>query len=351
MKKWLLLVISLIAVFSLAACGNNDNNTSNDNSNNENAANAENNADGEYEETKIRLAYNLPQDHHISQGVENFAKEITERTDGNVEVDVYPAGQLLDDKDMNDSMLAGSVEMGVNSSTIWSSTVPAMGIFDVPYTFNDYNAVGEALNGEFGDILRDEMEDKGAKVIMFADYGYVQFANNKHPLEKPEDFKGLKIRSIGDLPSELIKAYGASPVFMGGGEVYMALQRKTVDGATSGTTAMSQRKYDEVADYLTINNYAFLEFIVAMNKDFWDNLEPKTQDLINEVAAETEEWIREKAEEEDKIYTEDLEEKGMEVYIVPDDELDVWKEKAEPVKDIFIDNAGEVGEKLLELEK
>ena len=95
--------------------------------------------------------------------------------------------------------------MGVNSSTLWASTVPAMGIFDVPYVFNDYSAVGEAVNGEFGDKLRDAMEEKGAKVLMFADYGYVQFANNKRPLKSPADFKGLKIRSIGDLPSELFK--------------------------------------------------------------------------------------------------------------------------------------------------
>ena len=190
---------------------------------------------------------------------------------------VYPAGQLLSDKDMNQSILTGGVEMGVNSSTLWASTVPAMGIFDVPYVFNDYSAVGEAVNGEFGDKLRDAMEEKGAKVLMFADYGFVQFANNKRALKSPSDFEGLKIRSIGDIPSELIQAYGASPVFMGGGEVYMALQRDTVDGATSGTTAMLQRKYDEVTKYLTVNNYAYLEFLLAVNKDFWDKLPEKTQ--------------------------------------------------------------------------
>ena len=239
--------------------------------------------------------------------------------------------------------------MGVNSSTLWSSTVPSMGIFDVPYVFNDYSAVGEAVDGEFGEKLRGAMEEKGAKVLMFADYGFVQFANNKRELKSPDDFKGLKIRSIGDLPSELIKAYGASPVFMGGGEVYMALQRDTVDGATSGTTAMLQRKYDEVTKYLTINNYAYLEFLLAVNKDYWDGLPEKTQQLLTETAAETETWIREQAEQEDKDSADQLAEKGMEVYTVPEDELQEWKDKAAPVRDVFIDNAGELGEELLEL--
>ncbi len=233
----------------------------------------------EYEPATIRLAYNLPADHHISQGVEEFVKKIEENSDGQIDMQVFANGQLLTDKDMNQSLLTGGVEMGMNSSTIWASTVPAMGIFDVPYAFETYEEAGEALNGELGNVLRSEMEDVGVKVLMFADYGFGQFANNKHPLESPEDFKGLKIRSVGALPSEFIQAYGASPVFMGGGEVYMGLQRKTVDGATSGTTAMVQRNYDEVTDYLTVNNYVYFEFILGVNKDFWDELPEKNTKL------------------------------------------------------------------------
>jgi tripartite ATP-independent transporter DctP family solute receptor len=302
-----------------------------------------------YEKTTIRLAYNLPQDHHIAKGIEQFAKDVTEKSDGAVNVQVYPAGQLLSDKDMNQSILTGGVEMGVNSATLWASTVPAMGIFDVPYIFTNYEKAGEALNGEFGNKLRTAMEEKGAKVLLFADYGYAQFANNKRPLKSPADFKGLKIRSIGDIPSEMIKAYGASPVFMGGGEVYMALQRNTVDGATSGTTAMVQRKYDEVAKYLTINNYSYLEFILAVNADFWNQLPEKTQTLINEEAKETEDWIREQAKSEDELTAKQLEEKGMEVYVVPEEDLPEWKAAAKPAWDAFLKNSGDLGKELLEM--
>ncbi|MET3655720.1 MULTISPECIES: DctP family TRAP transporter solute-binding subunit [Sporosarcina] len=341
MKKWMsIMIYSIITVLLLSACSESGNEA--------NEVDAATKGDG-FEATTIRLAYNLPQDHHISIGIEKFAKDVTEKSDGKVDVQVYPAGQLLSDKDMNQSLLSGGVEMVVNSSTLWASTVPAMGIFDVPYVFNDYSAVGEAVNSEFGDKLRGAMEEKGAKVLMFADYGYVQFANNKRPLKSPADFKGLKIRSIGDLPSELIKAYGASPVFMGGGEVYMALQRDTVDGATSGTTAMLQRKYDEVTKYLTINNYAYLEFLLAVNKDYWDGLPEKTQALIEETAKETEVWIREQAEKEDSKSAKALEEKGMEVYVVPEEDLAEWKEAADPVREAFTKHTGDLGKELLEM--
>lgn len=339
MKNWMkAITLLIVSVFFLSACGSTA------------PASQETQASGDgYEEATIRLAYNLPQDHHISKGIEQFAKDVTEKSGGAVKVQVYPAGQLLTDKDMNQSILTGGVEMGVNSSTLWSSTVPAMGIFDVPYIFNNYAAAGEALNGEFGDKLRTAMEDKGAKVLMFADYGYAQFANNKRPLESPKDFEGLKIRSIGDIPSEMIKAYGASPVFMGGGEVYMALQRDTVDGATSGTTAMVQRKYDEVTKYLTINNYAYLEFILAVNKAYWDKLPEKTQTLLTETAKEQEQWIREQAQSEDETTAKQLEEKGMEVYVVPEEDLPEWKEAAKPAWDAFSENAGDLGNELLEM--
>ncbi|WP_019120305.1 DctP family TRAP transporter solute-binding subunit [Brevibacillus massiliensis] len=303
----------------------------------------------EYQEVTIRLAYNLPQDHHVSRGVEDFAKKVTEKSGGKVKIQVYPAGQLLSDKEMNQAILTGGVEMGVNSSTLWASVVPEMGIFDVPFAFPTYDLAGKALKGEIGEKLNQQMEAKGAKVLMYADYGYAQFANNVKPLKSPADFKGLKFRSIGEIPSAMLQAYGAAPVFMGAGEVYMALQRNTIDGATSGTTAMVQRKYDEVSKYLTIANYAYLEFLLAVNKKFWDGLPPKTQELLTATAKETEDWIRQQAEQEDKKTAEQLREKGMEVYVVPESDYPAWKEAAKPAVDEYLKNSGDTGKELIQL--
>lgn len=302
----------------------------------------------EYQATTIRLAYNLPQDHHISRGIESFAKKVTERSNGKVKVQVYPAGQLFSDKEMNQAVLAGGVEMGVNSSTLWASVIPAMGIFDVPFAFPNYSLAGKALSGEVGKKLSGEMEKKGAKVLLFADYGYAQFADNVKPLKMPTDFKGLKIRSIGEIPSEMIKAYGAAPVFMGAGEVYMALQRNTIDGATSGSTAMLQRKYNEVSKYLTICNYSYLEFLLAVNKNFWDKLPPKTQELLTSTAKETEDWIRAQAEKEDKLSADKLKEKGMQVYVVPESDIPAWKEAAKPAWAAYLKNSGDLGKQLVD---
>lgn len=330
-------VTVLIAIILImAGCGSNDNNSKKDNGD-------------EYDAVDIKLAINLPDDHYVSQGVDKFVENVNDKSDGNVNIEVYPNGELLSDKDMNDAILNGSVEMGVNSSTLWASTIPAIGVFDVPFTFEDYSETQELLDGEFGDTLRDEANEKGAEVLMFQDYGYVQIASNEKQVETLDDFEGMKIRSYGDLNGELLKAFGASPSFLGADEVYTGLQRDTIDGATSGTTAMLQRNYYEVADYLSISNYSSVEFLLMANKDFMDGLSEETQNLLTEESRDAEDWIREQAEKEDVNSTEELEDKGMEVYEVSDDEIEKWKDVASPVRDVYIDDAGEVGEKLLNL--
>src|SRR5699024_6858694 len=203
-RKGLLFSVLLFALLLLlAACGGSTTEPAETDTNEADTTDTEEATEdsGDYEETTIRLAYNLPQDHHVADGVEQFAENVTEKSGGNVDDQDYPAGQLLSDTEMNQSVLTGEVEIGGNSSTLCASTAQAMGVCDVRYAFTDYAAGGEALSGEGGDKLRDAMDEKGAKVLMFADYGFVQFANNKHPLESPEDFEGLKIRSIGDIPS------------------------------------------------------------------------------------------------------------------------------------------------------
>lgn len=219
----------------------------------------------EPEKVTMKLAHGLPVNHHLARGMESFAKKVAEKSQGKIQIDIYPAGQLHNDKSMNEAIMTGGIDLGLNSTAMWASVIPAMEIFDVPFLFPSYDRIKKALDSGVGEKLSKEMEKKGAKALIWADYGFVQFANNKRPIKKPADFKGLKLRGYGELPSETIKALGAAPVTMSSSEVYMAIQRGTIDGQTSGTTAMFDRKMFEVTKYLTITNHAFPEFMVAIN--------------------------------------------------------------------------------------
>jgi tripartite ATP-independent transporter DctP family solute receptor len=297
----------------------------------------------------IKLAHNLPVTHHLARGMEDFAKKVSEKSQGKIQVNIFPSGQLYNDKSMNDAIMAGGIELGLNSSAMWSSVVPAMEVFDVPFLFPSYDRVKKALESGVGDKLSQELEKKGAKVLLWADYGFVQFANNKKPVTQPADFKGLKLRGYGELPSETIKALGGSPVTMGSGEVYMALQRGTIDGQTSGTTAMYDRKMYEVSKYLTVTNHAFPEFLVAVNLKFWNSLSADQKKIVQDAANEVRDSIRAQTKAEDEKTLKALQEKGMEVYIVPESEIGKWQAATEPVQALFVKRVGQVGQDLINI--
>lgn len=301
------------------------------------------------EKVTLKLAHNLPVTNHMARGMESFAKKVAEKSNGNITVQIFPSGQLFNDKSMNDALMRGGVEMGLNSTAMWASMIPAMEIFDVPFLFPDYEKIKKALDSGVGEKLNAEMEKKGAKVLFWVDYGFVQFANNKRPMTKPEDFKGLKIRSYGELPSETIKALGGAPATIGSAEVYMALQQGTIDGQTSGTTAMYDRKMYDVTKYLTVTNHAFPEFVAAINLKFWNSLSADQKKIIETASAEVRDAIRAETRNEDEKTLKLLQEKGMQAYIVPASEIGAWQKATEPVQDIYIKRAGALGQELVNI--
>ena len=296
----------------------------------------------------LKLAYHLPESHYLAQGMERFAARVNERSDGAIRIKTYPAGQLFTDKSMNDAILSGGLDMGLNSTAMWTTVVPALNVLDVPFVLHSYDAVARAMDGSLGRTLTNEMDKKGVHPLIWVDYGYVQFCNNVRPLKEPEDFRGLELRGYGQIPAETIKALGASPVTMSSAEVYMAMQRGTVDGQTSGTTAMYQRKIYEVGKYLTMTNHAYCEFVLAMSGAAWDRLTEKQKQLIEQAAVETRDEIRQQAKEEDLAAMEKLKEAGMEVYTIPPEDIPKWQAATMSVRENFIRQLGDLGRQLVD---
>lgn len=90
------------------------------------------------QKVELKLAYQLPSDHHLSKSIEKFAKEVNERSKGSIDVKVYPAGQLYNDQNMNDALMSGGLDIGMNSTARWSMVVPAMKVLDLPFVLTSY---------------------------------------------------------------------------------------------------------------------------------------------------------------------------------------------------------------------
>ena len=301
------------------------------------------------EKVTLKMATALPSSHPLVKAMDVLKDIANEKSKGSVTIQIYPAGQLYNDKNMNDAIISGGIDMGLNTVGRWATIVPAMDIFDVPFIFPSYEKVDKAIDSGLGEKLGNELMKKGVRPLIWADYGFVQYANNKKLVKTPADFDGLKIRGYSKYSAETIKAMGASSVTMGSSEVYMGIQRGTIDGQTSGTTAMRDRKMYEVHKYLTVTNHASPEFIVAINEKSYSKLNANQKKALDAAAIEVRDMIRANAKAEDLKALADLKAKGMEVYEVPENELQAWRDATKPVWDLFIKENGKFGQELIDI--
>ncbi len=301
------------------------------------------------EKVTLKMATALPSSHPLVKAMDVLKDKTAKNSNGSLTIQIYPAGQLYNDKNMNDAIISGGIDMGLNTVGRWASIVPAMDIFDVPFIFPSYEKVASAIDKGLGEKLGGELMKKGVRPLIWADYGFVQFANNKQLIKSPADFADLKIRGYSKYSAETIKSMGASSVTMGAGEVYMAIQRGTIDGQSSGTPAMRDRKMYEVHKYLTVTNHASPEFIVAINEKSYSKLNANQKKALDSAALEVRDMIRANAKNEDLKALADLKAKGMEVYEVPENELQAWRDATKPVWDIFVKENGKFGQELIDI--
>ena len=301
-------------------------------------------------ETILRMAGTMPIGHYMTRTEERFGELVLQKTGGRVKVEVYPANQLFSDKDMAKAIPAGSIEMGQVNLAMFAGLIPALGILEMPFFFKDrahLHRVEASLN--FMKILDQELAAKDLKMMFWMDYGMMSFIGKK-PLRKLEDFKGKRIRGYSELSTLLIQALGAGPVFLSVGEVYLALQRGTIDGTLTSTCSVYERKLYEVTKYLTyvtINEVPLVP-AVLINLKIWNKLAPDIQKAMLEVSKDNQEWgFKEALKETDECLAE-VKKGGMEIYYMPDTEKRRWIEATKPLLGKYLERAGKPGQALVD---
>ncbi len=297
----------------------------------------------------MKLTTALPAEHPLGKAMEDLKARAAQKSDGSIEILIYPGGQLHNDKTMNDALMKGSIDIAINTVWRWASVVPTMNIFDMPFLFEGYEKVDEAVDGSVGKILDDALRKKGVLALIWADYGFVQIANDRREIKKPSDLRGLKIRAYSRYFSETVQELGATSPTIHASEVHKTLQYRTIDGQTSGAHAMRDRRIYEVCGYLTVTNHASPEFVVVINENSYRKLSPEQRNALDAAAIEVRNEIRNRAKAEDIRAIGDLKAKSMEVYYIQKEEIAAWREATRPVWDTFIEENGETWKKLIEL--
>ncbi len=299
--------------------------------------------------TQWNLSNQLPPSHFISKGMDVFSDKVDEYSEGEMEVKVFHSAQLFKDTEVVEAVQEGLVQLALIPVNKWSGMVPAADVFEMPFIFKDLTSTQKFIDGGAGELLDKEFMKKGAKVVFWVDYGLVQYFNNVRPLVKPEDFDGLKIRTFSKGTADTVKALGGTPAVMSSSEMYMALQRGTVDGATTGMPAAVSRKIFEVQKYMTLANYTTAQFFVQANLEWWDSLSDEERDVLLKAGSDAAASIRASIAGSEKDAYQVIKDNGLEIYELNSEERQVFVEATEPVREAFKENTGKIGQELMEI--
>ncbi|HNS14631.1 MAG TPA: DctP family TRAP transporter solute-binding subunit [Syntrophorhabdaceae bacterium] len=297
---------------------------------------------------KIRYATQLPATHLLTKAEFRMAKMIEERTKGRVKVEVYPGGQLYKAMELLKAVMSGAAEMGTTPAAMFTGPVPLLDVVDIPFLFNSYDDVVKLWEGEPGEMMRKQMERVGVKTIAFSAYGEnMSFCSHK-PLIKPEDFKGLKIRCNTNMGADLAKAFGASPVVFASAEVYEALQRKTIDCASSGVTSLKERKWYETTSHGTFTYAAYSLWPVMVNLKFFNSLPKDIQQVLIDVGKDHQAYVLKETAKEDAAAEKFIRTK-LKVYELTAADKKAWADAGQKaVIDKWLKRTGADGKKTLE---
>lgn len=281
-----------------------------------------------------------------------FAELMDEKTDGAVNVELYPYGQLGGLTDIYDAAQSGAIQLAFGSGFL-GGTVPESQIFSLNFVLTDDEWTNtQILNSDeflMSDDFQEAFRNRDLHPIAVVPEGWQVWSANKE-IRTPEDMSGLAIRTMDNrLLRETYQAYGADPVTVEYGELYSALQLGQAEGNIQPVFAHEEMAFYEVQDYLIFANHA--QFIATFmgNRDWWDGLDDDLKGVVHEARQELVEYIHDKQQELNTDRLETIKEEGStEIVELTDEERQAFAERAEPVRGVFGEMVGERGERMLE---
>lgn len=208
---------------------------------------------------------------HVS--LENFADYVFNETNGRVKVDIYAAESIGTNAEMAEMVSMGNLDAVMMPAGQEAVYAPKLAVLGLPFLFSNYEQVYKVLDSEIGDSLVTDLEKHNMIQLAYWENGLRQITNNVRPIEKPEDLKGLKIRTPEDsMTLAIFKALGASPSPLAFSELYLALQQGTFDGQENPVSNIYANKFQDVQKYLTISNHKYEPKNMIFSLSTWNKL-------------------------------------------------------------------------------
>ena len=280
--------------------------------------------------------------------VKNFTEKVEKKSEGRVKFKLYHSAQLYKGKEEFAALERGDIDMTAPLDIYNTGIVPELGISNLPFLWATPESLQKTLDAGLWDQgINQKLLKHNIVVLGVAAGGPYQIYSKKDPVRTPNDMKGKKWGISGSTASKATELLGGAPTTMSSGELYLALQRGTIDGCTRPMITGLGRKLYEVVQHLTVTNMAYFCSFLAINKKTWDSLPEDIQEIMKQAAKERdqEQLVMLKAfmEEGLAIYKE----KGVEIHVATPEELAQFKEKMTPVYDWWLTKAPD-GKKFIE---
>lgn len=237
--------------------------------------------------TTLKLAHAAPESDLQQDMSLFFKKEVEARSNGELKINIYPQGQLGNDKQMIDGSRAGIIDFAMVGLNNYNGLMPESAAFTLPFMFPNRETAYKVLDGAPGKEVLKNMEEFGIKGLGFPENGYRNMTNNEKPIRVPSDVQGLQMRVNGSKAlNDMFNELGANPQQLPVAELYTALETGVVDSQDHPISVTLSFKFNEVQKYLSLTQHAYSPLVLTMNLKKFNKLSEKEQKIISEVAAE-----------------------------------------------------------------
>jgi C4-dicarboxylate-binding protein DctP len=295
----------------------------------------------------IKFSHVVAENTPKGQGALKFKELAEKKLPGKVQVQVFPSSQLFGDAKEMEAMLLGDVQLIAPSLSKFDRYTKKVQIFDLPFLFDDIDAVDRFQSSPAGQDLLTSMKNRGLIGLGYWHNGMKQLSSNKDKLVRPEDVKGLKFRiQASDVLEAQFRALGANPQKMAFSEVYQALQTGVVDGQENTWSNIYSQKFHEVQKTIAETNHGVIDYMVVANAKWWDGLPPDVRKGLSEAMAEATVFANKMAEDLNQADKKKIADANKaKIQKLTKEDLQQWKKAMEPVWKKF---EGDIGRDLIE---
>ena len=236
----------------------------------------------------IKLAHGLSEDHAVHKGMVDFANRVKTKSQGTLEVKIYPNGQLGSESQCLELLQIGSLGITKVSAAVMESFAPKYKVVGIPYLFRDDQHRYAVYDGKIGQEVLDSGQDYWLKGLCFYDAGSRSFYTTKKPIRTADDLVGMKIRVMKSITAnKMISEMGGSPVPIAWGELYTALQQGVVDGAENNPPSFHLSRHYETCKYFTLDEHTSIPDVMVMSTKVWGRLDGDQKRIITQAAQES----------------------------------------------------------------